>query len=101
MVKCTVIKFQFIKIKQEDVDWKHDWSSAFYLAAETSLLRREEEYLVFDMSDTVNGIGGAMGLFRGLSVLDLAFQIIVMIRFALNLLDKKQKVTKKKQLNKC
>ena len=80
MVKCTVIKFQFIKIKQEDVDWKHDWSSAFYLAAETSLLRREEEYLVFDMSDTVNGIGGAMGLFLGWSLLFLVRQLASVVR---------------------
>ena len=53
------------------------------------MVKIEEEFFLFDLSDTVNGIGGAMGLFLGWSVLDLAFQITVMIRSTLNLFDRK------------
>ena len=53
------------------------------------MVKIEEEFFIFDMSDTVNGIGGAMGLFLGWSVLDLAFQVTVMIRSTLNLFDRK------------
>ena len=71
--KCTINKFSFTKLTEEVATWKHSWSSAFYLAAETTplMLRKEDEYLTFDMSDTINGIGGAMGLFLGWLVLFL------------------------------
>ena len=52
-------------------EWKHEWASAFYLIAESSVQKVEEEYLVFDLSDAMNGIGGAMGLFLGWSMLYL------------------------------
>ena len=50
------------------VTWNHNWSSAFHLELETSEVRQEQEFLVFDLFDTLNGIGGAMGLFLGWSV---------------------------------
>ena len=52
-------------------EWKHEWASAFYLIAESSVQQVEQEYLVFDLSDAMNGIGGAMGLFLGWSILYL------------------------------
>ena len=70
-VKCTIKQFQFTKIRQDVAEWKRDLASAFYLIAESSVQRVEEEYLVFDMSDAMNGIGGAMGLFLGWSILYL------------------------------
>ena len=71
LVKCTINQFIFTKHTEEVVTWKHSWSSAFYLTAEATMLRKEDEYLIFDKSDTINGIGGAMGLFLGWSVLFL------------------------------
>ena len=68
---CTVKKFQLTKTKEELVTWKRTWSSAFYMTAESTLVRKEEEFLVFDKSDLINGIGGAMGLFLGWSLLSL------------------------------
>ena len=35
----------------------------------------EEEQLVFDWEDLVNGIGGALGLFLGWSLLDLGKEL--------------------------
>ena len=57
------------------VTWNHNWSSAFHLELETSEVRQEQEFLVFDLFDTLNGIGGAMGLFLGWSVFYLVGQL--------------------------
>ena len=45
----------------------HDYSSSFYLSAKGSLFRKEEEFWAFQLSDAVNGIGGALGLCLGWS----------------------------------
>jgi len=78
-VRCTVRQFSFAECKAERVSWKREWSSAFYFGAERTEVRREEEFWIFDSSDTLNGIGGALGLFLGWSVLYLANQIAVWI----------------------
>ena len=69
--KCTVNQFHFTKTKEEVANWKRDWTSAFYLTAEDTSVKKEEEFWVFDLSDSINGIGGAMGLFLGWSLLFL------------------------------
>ena len=77
--KCRGRHFSLTECKAVEVTWKHAWSSAFYLAAEKTMVRTEEEFLVFDWSDTVNGIGGAMGLFLGWSVLCMIQQLAAAI----------------------
>ena len=74
-IRCRVKQFSFSECKSVRVTWKHDWSSAFYLGAERTEIRKEEEFWVFDVSDTLNGIGGAMGLFLGWSVLHLITEL--------------------------
>ena len=74
IAKCTVNHYSFSECQKEDVTWKHDWSSSFYLAAERTRIRTEEEFLAFDIPDTINGIGGALGLFLGWSLLFLIEQ---------------------------
>ena len=69
--RCHIRQFSFTECKDSLVTWKHDWSSAFYLAPETTEVIISEELWVFDIFDTINGIGGAMGLFLGWSVLFL------------------------------
>ena len=73
--RCTVRQFSFHKCKSEQVSWKREWSSAFYFGAERTEIRKEEEYWIFDSADTLNGIGGALGLFLGWSVLYLVNQV--------------------------
>ena len=78
LVKCTILEYHYKKHKQEEVTWKQDWSSAFYLHAETTKQRLEEEYWVFDSSDALNGIGGALGLFLGWSLLFILQKFLTM-----------------------
>ena len=73
--RCKIRQYSFTECKDSQVTWKHDWSSAFYLAPESTEVIRSEELWVFDMFDTINGIGGAMGLFLGWSVLYLIGQL--------------------------
>ena len=49
-------------------------SSAFFLSAEKTRIRLEEELVVFGFDDVVNGIGGALGLFLGWSILHIVLE---------------------------
>ena len=80
--RCTVRQYSFHKCKSEQVSWKREWSSALYLGAERTEIRREEEYWIFDSADTLNGIGGALGLFLGWSVLYLVNQVVTAVMMA-------------------
>ena len=57
-------------------------SAILLLRAEMTEVRREEEFWVFDASDTLNGIGGALGLFLGWSVLYLMNQLATGVQMA-------------------
>ena len=60
-----------IELREETITWDVDYSSAFFLMTEKTSVEGQEELLVFDFEDLVNGIGGALGLFLGWSILQL------------------------------
>ena len=60
-----------VELKKETITWSADFSSAFFLMAEKTSVEGQEELLVFDFEDLINGIGGALGLFLGWSILYL------------------------------
>ena len=64
----------FIQISEEAVYWKTLSSSSFFLYAKRTMVKIEEELLVFDFEDLVNGLGGALGLFLGWSLLQILLQ---------------------------
>ena len=72
--RCEKRHYSFTDCKTEKLTSKQNWSAAFFLSAEKTMIDRNEEFLVFDISDMINGIGGAMGLFLGWSVLFLIEQ---------------------------
>lgn len=59
------------KLREETITWDVNYSSAFILTAEKTSVEGQEELLVFDKEDLINGIGGALGLFLGWSILYL------------------------------
>ena len=65
------INFHFPQLREEIIDWNVNYSSSFYLMAEKTSVEGQEELLVFDPEDLINGIGGALGLFLGWSILYL------------------------------
>jgi hypothetical protein len=73
--KCKIREFIFLDKSREEMTWRHNWSSSFFLVAEKTLIQREEELLAFDFEDMINGIGGALGLFLGWSVLYFASEV--------------------------
>ena len=79
-MRCSVKEYHLAECEAKIVTRKHDWSSAFYLVAERTEVRKEEEFWVFDASDTLNGIGGAMGLFLVWSVLYLINQMATCVK---------------------
>ena len=62
--------------RHESIYWKTSYSSSFYLSALKTLVKTEEELLAIDFEDLVNGLGGAMGLFLGWSLLNIINQCI-------------------------
>ena len=58
-------------MREEPITWAVNYSSAFLLRAERTTVEEQEELLVFDTEDLINGIGGALGLFLGWSILYL------------------------------
>ena len=65
---------EFLQTSNERIDWKVSSSSAFFLSAEKTRIRLEEELVVFGFDDVVNGIGGALGLFLGWSILHIVLE---------------------------
>ena len=59
------------QLREETITWDVNYSSAFFLMAEKTSVEGQEELLVFDSEDLINGIGGALGLFLGWSILYL------------------------------
>ena len=58
-----------VQLKEDTITWDVDYSSAFFLMAEKTSVEGQEELLVFDFEDLINGLGGALGLFLGWSIL--------------------------------
>ena len=65
---------EFLQKSKERITWRVSWSSAFFLSAEKTRVRLEEELLVFGFEDVVNGVGGALGLFLGWSILYIVLE---------------------------
>ena len=60
-----------VQLREEAITWAVNYSSSFFLMAEKTSVEAEEENLLFDFEDLINGIGGAMGLFLGWSILSI------------------------------
>ena len=71
--KCFVRKFYFLQKSGDEVSWRRNWSSAFHLDVKYTAYEVNEEFLAFDIYDTINGIGGVLGLCLGWS----AFNVII------------------------
>ena len=66
--KYKVRKLNFVDKTKEKVTWRRTWASAFYLDVEFTAFEIVEEHWAYDINDTVNGIGGVLGLFLGWSL---------------------------------
>ena len=64
-----ILILHFFQLSEETINWSVNYSSAFFLTAEKTSVEGQEELLVFDWEDLVTGIGGALGLFLGWSLL--------------------------------
>ena len=69
--------------------WKTLSSSSFFLYAKRTMVKIEEELLVFDFEDLVNGLGGALGLFLGWSLLQILLQSFKFFHQIISLATKK------------
>ena len=63
-----------LQTSSERITWLVSWSSAFFLSADNTRVRVEEELEVFGVEDVVNGVGGALGLFLGWSILYIVME---------------------------
>ena len=75
-----MLKYTFTETRKENITWKHDYSASFYLSAKQSLFRREEEFWAFQLSDAINGIGGALGLCLGWSGAFVVTEVVDIVK---------------------
>ena len=68
-----------VQLREEPITWDVNYSSAFFLMAEKTSVEGQEEMLVFDFEDLINGIGGALGLFLGWSILYIGKNKLILI----------------------
>ena len=61
----------YFQLKEQTITWSTNFSSSFYLMAEKTSVEGQEEIFLFAFEDLVNGIGGALGLFLGWSILSI------------------------------
>ena len=80
------------QLREEPIDWDVNYSSSFFLMAEKTSVEGQEEILVFDFDDLINGIGGALGLFLGWSILYLG-KSRDNLKYFLNVLFQRRSVT--------
>ena len=73
----------FPQLREETITWDVNYSSAFFLMAEKTSVEGQEELLVFDFEDLINGIGGALGLFLGWSILNIG-KCFFLLSFVIN-----------------
>ena len=71
MYNHMIINYYLDKWGNQTIYWRTKSSSSFYLFAEKTLVKHEEELLTFDSGDLLNGLGGALGLFLGWSLLHI------------------------------
>ena len=81
--RCLVRKFHFAKRPLEQLKWRKRWSSAIFIHAKITALEINDEYWDFDIADTLNGIGGVMGLFLGWSLYLILYKTYLLVQRAM------------------
>ena len=76
---CEVWHYRPVVKLQEDATWRRNWSVAFYLTAKITAVETMEEFWAFDISDTLNGIGGVLGLYLGGSIYYILLKVYLFI----------------------
>ena len=80
--KCTVRSFALAERSVENITWRRNYSAAFFLDVKTSAYETELEFWVFDLGDTMTGIGGVLSLFLGYSILGTLWKMFQLVEKA-------------------
>jgi hypothetical protein len=84
--KCKYDMFEFEEEASENVDWKADWISSFYLMPKSASLKVIEEKYEYGYSNLLADFGSYLGLFLGWSLLTITRDIPAAFRWLLNIL---------------
>ena len=75
--KCKYTKYEFEMLTSENVNWKTDWISSFYIGPKSQSYISVKEYYQFGNEDLLADFGSYLGLFLGWSVLSISREIPV------------------------
>ena len=67
----------------ENVDWRRNWISSFFLGPDSPSHEKAVEYLSYDLQDLVGDIGGYLGLFLGWSLMSMCGQAPTWAKYAM------------------
>ena len=73
--KCKYTRDEYHEQAIEDVKWKTNWISSFYLMPKSSSFQNVVEVYKFGYSDLLADFGSYLGLFLGWSLLSIARDI--------------------------
>ena len=83
--KCKYDTYEFELEASENVHWKADWISSFYLVPKSSSLKLIEEKYEFGHSELLADFGSYLGLFLGWSLLTMTRDIPSVCRWWQNI----------------
>ena len=77
----------------ENVDWRRNWISSFFIRPDCPSHEKSVEYLSYDLQDLVGDVGGYLGLFLGWSLMSICAQAPTWAKYAMNKFRVKKKQT--------
>ena len=78
--KCRLRKFIYEEKSSEEIVWKHDWISAFYLEPKTVSYTKINEHYLYQLEDFIGDFGSYLGLFLGWSLVSVCSLLVYYVR---------------------
>ena len=79
---CTQIDYYANVLHSNAIDrfWPEDMNKEICYSFATTIVKVDEEYLIYGFADMVGSVGGSLGMFLGFSLLDQLFSLLEMIQ---------------------
>ena len=83
---CTHVDYYANVIDSNSINrfWPEDHDKEICYGFATTVIKVDEEYLIYGFADMVGSVGGSLGMFLGFSFLDQIFNLLEMIQGRIN-----------------
>ena len=79
---CTQVDYYANVMDSNSIDrfWPEDHDKEICYGFATTVIKVDEEYLIYGFADMVGSVGGSLGMFLGFSFFDQIFHLLEMIQ---------------------